>query len=247
MTPILRIEDLSKSFGGVKALKTVSLDVGHNEILGLIGPNGAGKTTLFNCVCGVFPPESGRVLLENKDITRQPTHRIAHLGIGRTFQIVKPFKNLSLERNILASLCKDRTKGLSPIMFGTGLKKHRQEVLRLLNLVGLEEYIDQTPMTLPLGHQKRMEISRALALYPKLLMLDEPFAGLSQEDITPLLQVIKNLRSEGLSILLIEHNIPYVMELCDRLVVLNFGEVLCEGTCEDVQSDSRVIEAYLGS
>lgn len=247
MTPILRIEDLSKSFGGVKALKTVSLDVGHNEILGLIGPNGAGKTTLFNCVCGVFPPESGRVLLENKDITRQPTHRIAHLGIGRTFQIVKPFKNLSLERNILASLCKDRTKGLSPIMFGTGLKKHRQEVLRLLNLVGLEEYIDQTPMTLPLGHQKRMEISRALALHPKLLMLDEPFAGLSQEDITPLLQVIKNLRSEGLSILLIEHNIPYVMELCDRLVVLNFGEVLCEGTCEDVQSDSRVIEAYLGS
>ncbi|MCK4986060.1 MAG: ABC transporter ATP-binding protein [Desulfobacterales bacterium] len=247
MTPILRIEDLSKSFGGVKALKTVSLDVGHNEILGLIGPNGAGKTTLFNCVCGVFPPESGRVLLKNKDITRQPTHRIAHLGIGRTFQIVKPFKNLSLERNILASLCKDRTKGLSPIMFGTGLKKHRQEVLRLLNLVGLEEYIDQTPMTLPLGHQKRMEISRALALHPKLLMLDEPFAGLSQEDITPLLQVIKNLRSEGLSILLIEHNIPYVMELCDRLVVLNFGEVLCEGTCEDVQSDSRVIEAYLGS
>jgi branched-chain amino acid transport system ATP-binding protein len=247
MTPILRIEDLSKSFGGVKALKTVSLDVGHNEILGLIGPNGAGKTTLFNCVCGVFPPESGRVLLKNKDITRQPTHRIAHLGIGRTFQIVKPFKNLSLERNILASLCKDRTKGLSPIMFGTGLKKHRQEVLRLLNLVGLEEYIDQTPMTLPLGHQKRMEISRALALHPKLLMLDEPFAGLSQEDITPLLQVIKNLRSEGLSILLIEHNIPYVMELCERLVVLNFGEVLCEGTCEDVQSDSRVIEAYLGS
>jgi branched-chain amino acid transport system ATP-binding protein len=132
-------------------------------------------------------------------------------------------------------------------MFGTGLKKHRQEVLRLLNLVGLEEYIDQTPMTLPLGHQKRMEISRALALHPKLLMLDEPFAGLSQEDITPLLQVIKNLRSEGLSILLIEHNIPYVMELCDRLVVLNFGEVLCEGTCEDVQRDSRVIEAYLGS
>ncbi|MCK5486349.1 MAG: ABC transporter ATP-binding protein [Desulfobacterales bacterium] len=247
MTPILRIEDLSKSFGGVKALKTVSLDVGHNEILGLIGPNGAGKTTLFNCVCGVFPPESGRVLLKNKDITRQPTHRIAHLGIGRTFQIVKPFKNLSLERNILAALCKDRTKGLSPIMFGTGLKKHRQEVLRLLNLVGLEEYIDQTPMTLPLGHQKRMEISRALALHPKLLMLDEPFAGLSQEDITPLLQVIKNLRSEGLSILLIEHNIPYVMELCDRLVVLNFGEVLCEGTCEDVQSDPRVIEAYLGS
>jgi branched-chain amino acid transport system ATP-binding protein len=132
-------------------------------------------------------------------------------------------------------------------MFGTGLKKHRQEVLRLLNLVGLEEYIDQTPMTLPLGHQKRMEISRALALHPKLLMLDEPFAGLSQEDIAPLLQVIKNLRSEGLSILLIEHNIPYVMELCERLVVLNFGEVLCEGTCEDVQSDSRVIEAYLGS
>jgi len=247
MIPVLRTENLSKSFGGVKALRAVSLHVGHNEILGLIGPNGAGKTTLFNCVCGVFRPENGRILLEDKDITRQPAHRIAQLGIGRTFQIVKPFKNVSLERNILASLSKDRMKRLSPMMFGTGLKKHREEVLRLLKLVGLEKYIDQLPTTLPLGHQKRMEISRALALNPSMLMLDEPFAGLSQEDIAPLLQVIKNLRSEGLSILLIEHNIPYVMELCDRIVVLNFGEVLCEGTCLEVQKDPRVIEAYLGS
>ncbi len=247
MTSILRVESLSKSFGGVKALYNVNLDVHYNEILGLIGPNGAGKTTFFNCVCGIFSPEHGKVFLENKDITHKPTHRIARLGIGRTFQIVKPFKNLTLERNILASLCKDRTKKLSPRMFGTGLKKHRKEVLRLLKLVGLEKYIDELPTTLPLGHQKRMEISRALALHPRVLMLDEPFAGLSQEDITPLLQVIKNLRSEGLSILLIEHNIPYVMELCDRLAVLNFGEVLCEGTCEEVQSDPRVIEAYLGS
>jgi branched-chain amino acid transport system ATP-binding protein len=247
MTSILRVENLSKSFGGVKALHNVSLDVYYNEILGLIGPNGAGKTTFFNCVCGVFSPEHGKVFLENKDITHKPTHRIARLGIGRTFQIVKPFKNLSLERNILASLCKDRTEKLSPRMFGTGLKKHREEVLRLLKLVGLEQYIDQCPITLPLGHQKRMEISRALALHPRVLMLDEPLAGLSQEDITPLLQVIKNLRAEGLTILLIEHKIPYVMELCDRLAVLNFGEVLCEGTCEEVQSDPRVIEAYLGS
>lgn len=247
MTAILRVENLSKSFGGVKALHNVSLDVHHNEILGLIGPNGAGKTTFFNCVCGVFSPERGKVFLENKDITHKPTHRIARLGIGRTFQIVKPFRNLTLERNVLAALGKDRTAKLSPGMLGTGLKKHRQEVLRLLKLVGLEQYIDQTPTTLPLGHQKRMEISRALALYPKMLMLDEPLAGLSQEDITPLLQVIKNLKSEGLTILLIEHNIPYVMELCDRLAVLNFGEVLCEGTCEEVRSDPRVIEAYLGS
>jgi branched-chain amino acid transport system ATP-binding protein len=247
MTSILKAEKLSKSFGGVRALHQVSLEIHYNEILGLIGPNGAGKTTFFNCVCGVFSPEQGRVFLENKDITRKPAHRIAHLGIGRTFQIVKPFKNLTLERNILASLCKDRTTKLSPRMLGTGLKQHRQEILRLLTLVGLENYIDQTPTKLPLGHQKRMEISRALALHPKVLMLDEPFAGLSQEDIAPLLQVIKRLRSEGLTILLIEHNIPYVMELCDRLVVLNFGEVLCEGTCEAVQSDPRVIEAYLGS
>ncbi|MFQ5484057.1 MAG: ABC transporter ATP-binding protein [Desulfobacterales bacterium] len=246
MNPVLRTENLIKSFGGVKALRGVSLHVNHNEILGLIGPNGAGKTTLFNCVCGVFRPDNGRVLLEDRDITHRSVHHIARLGIGRTFQIVKPFKNVSLERNILASLSTDRMKGLSPLMLGTGLKKHRKEVLRLLKLVGLEKYIDQLPTTLPLGYQKRMEISRALALKPRMLMLDEPFAGLSQEDITPLLKVIKNLRSEGLSILLIEHNIPYVMELCDRIVVLNFGEVLCEGACLEVQKDPRVIEAYLG-
>jgi branched-chain amino acid transport system ATP-binding protein len=247
MIPILRVENLGKSFGGVKALSGVSLEVRPNEILGLIGPNGAGKTTFFNCVCGVFSPDSGKVFLEGRDITNQPTHRIARLGIGRTFQIVKPFKNITLERNILASLSKPYTGGLSPIMLGTGLKKKRAEVLRLLKLVGLEEYIDQTPTILPLGHQKRMEISRALALRPRLLMLDEPFAGLSQEDIPSLVHVIKNLREEGLTILLIEHNIPYVMQLCDRLVVLNFGEVLCQGTSEQVQSDPRVIEAYLGS
>jgi branched-chain amino acid transport system ATP-binding protein len=247
MIPILRVENLGKSFGGVKALSAVSLEVRPNEILGLIGPNGAGKTSFFNCVCGVFSPDSGKVFLEGRDITNQPTHRIARLGIGRTFQIVKPFKNITLERNILASLSKPHTGGLSPTMLGTGLKKKRAEALHLLKLVGLEEYIDQTPTVLPLGHQKRMEISRALALHPRLLMLDEPFAGLSQEDIPSLVQVIRDLRQEGLTILLIEHNIPYVMQLCDRLVVLNFGEVLCEGMCEEVQSDPRVIEAYLGS
>lgn len=247
MNPILKVENLSKSFGGVQALRGVSLELMPNEILGLIGPNGAGKTTFFNIVCGVFRPDEGTVLLEGRDITGFPTHRIAALGIGRTFQIVKPFKNISLERNILAALGRRRMSGLKPAMLGTGLAAHRDEVRRLLRLVGLEDFIDQSPTTLPLGHQKRMEISRALALRPKILMLDEPFAGLSEEDIPPLAEVIRNLRREGLAVLLIEHNMPYVMQLCERLVVLNFGANLCEGACEVVCNDPRVIDAYLGA
>jgi branched-chain amino acid transport system ATP-binding protein len=244
---MLKVENISKSFGGVQALRLVSLELKSNEILGLIGPNGAGKTTFFNTVCGVFPPDEGRIFLEGRDITGLPTHKISRLGIGRTFQIVKPFRNITLERNVLAALGHRRLSGWKPAMLATNLKRHRAEVRRLLKLVGLEEFIDHTPTTLPLGHQKRMEISRALALRPKVLMLDEPFAGLSEEDITPLTAVIKNLKAEGLSILLIEHNIPHVMELCSRLAVLNFGENLCDGPPEIIRRDPRVISAYLGS
>jgi len=246
MTPALRVQNLGKSFGGLEALKGLDLEVIPNEILGLIGPNGAGKTTLFNTICGVFPPDSGEVFLEDRNITGLPTHRIARMGIGRTFQIVKLFNTITVERNILAALGKDRTRGLSPAIFSTGLKKYRDEVRNLLKLVGLEGFIDHTPSVLPLGHQKRMEIARALALRPKLLMMDEPFAGLSQEDIISLIQLIKKLKADGLTILLIEHNVPYIMELCDRVVVLNFGEKLCEGLPQEVRNDRSVIDAYLG-
>jgi branched-chain amino acid transport system ATP-binding protein len=247
MSAILRTEKLSKFFGGLRALQKVDLEVRAHEILGMIGPNGAGKTTFFNTVCGVYAADGGKVFLEGKEITGMPTHRIARLGIGRTFQIVKPFMNISVERNILAALGKDRMKGVSPALLGIDLEKSREEVRRLLRLVGIEGSIARPARTLTLGHQKRMEIARALALKPKLLMLDEPFAGLSQEEIRPLVQVIKSLKAEGITILLIEHNVPFVMEVCDRLVVLNFGEKLCEGTPQEIRSDRRVIEAYLGS
>jgi branched-chain amino acid transport system ATP-binding protein len=247
MSAILQTEKLSKFFGGLRALQNIDLEVRAHEILGMIGPNGAGKTTFFNAVCGVYAPEGGKVFLEGKEITGMPTHRIARMGIGRTFQIVKPFMNISVERNILAALGKDRMKGISPALLGIGLEKSREEVRRLLRLVGIESSIAKPARTLTLGHQKRMEIARALALKPKLLMLDEPFAGLSQEEIRPLVQVIKNLKAEGITILLIEHNVPFVMEVCDRLVVLNFGEKLCEGPPQEVRNDRRVIEAYLGS
>jgi branched-chain amino acid transport system ATP-binding protein len=247
MSSILRTEKLSKFFGGLRALLNVDLEVQAHEILGMIGPNGAGKTTFFNTVCGVYAPDGGKVFLEGKEITGMPTHRIARMGIGRTFQIVKPFMNISVERNILAALGKERMKGVSPRLLSIGLEKNREEVRRLLRLVGIESSIAQPARTLTLGHQKRMEIARALALEPKLLMLDEPFAGLSQEEIRPLVQMIKNLKAEGITILLIEHNVPFVMEVCDRLVVLNFGEKLCEGSPQEVRNDRRVIEAYLGS
>jgi branched-chain amino acid transport system ATP-binding protein len=247
MSAILQTEKLSKFFGGLRALQNIDLEVRAHEILGMIGPNGAGKTTFFNTVCGVYASDGGKVFLEGTEITGMPTHRIARMGIGRTFQIVKPFMNISVERNILAALGKDRMKGISPALLGIGLEKSREEVRRLLRLVGIEYSIAQPARTLTLGHQKRMEIARALALKPKLLMLDEPFAGLSQEEIRPLIGVIKSLKEEGITILLIEHNVPFVMEVCDRLVVLNFGEKLCEGTPQEVRSDQRVIEAYLGS
>jgi branched-chain amino acid transport system ATP-binding protein len=247
MSGILQAEKLSKFFGGLRALQNVDLEVRAHEILGMIGPNGAGKTTFFNAVCGVYTPDGGKVFLEGKEITGMPTHRIARMGIGRTFQIVKPFMNISVERNILAALGKDRMKGVSPRLLGIGLEKSREEVRRLLRSVGIEGSIARPARTLTLGHQKRMEIARALALKPKLLMLDEPFAGLSQEEIRPLVQLIKRLKAEGITILLIEHNVPFVMEVCDRLVVLNFGEKLCEGPPEEVRNDRRVIEAYLGS
>jgi len=247
MSSILKTEKLSKFFGGLKALQNVDLELRSHEILGMIGPNGAGKTTFFNTVCGVYAPDGGRVFLEGKEITGMPTHRIARMGIGRTFQIVKPFMNITVERNVLAALGKDRMRGLSPSLLGIGLQKEKEEIQRLLRLVGIEGSIDRPARTLTLGHQKRMEIARALALKPKLLMLDEPFAGLSQEEIRPLVKVIKNLKTEGITILLIEHNVPFVMEVCDRLVVLNFGEKLCEGTPLEVRNDRRVIEAYLGN
>jgi branched-chain amino acid transport system ATP-binding protein len=247
MSAILQTEKLSKFFGGLRALQNVDMEVRTYEIVGMIGPNGAGKTTFFNAVCGVYAPDGGKVFLEGKEITGMPTHRIARMGIGRTFQIVKPFMNISVERNILAALGKERMKGVSPRLLSIGLEENREEVRRLLRLVGIESSIAQPARTLTLGHQKRMEIARALALKPKLLMLDEPFAGLSQEEIRPLVQVIKNLKAEGITILLIEHNVPFVMEVCDRLVVLNFGEKLCEGPPQEVRSDRRVIEAYLGS
>ncbi len=246
MKPVLGLERVSKSFGGLKAVRGVDMDVRENEILGLIGPNGAGKTTLFNTICGVYKPDEGRILLEGQEITGLPTHRIARMGIGRTFQIVKPFRNITVERNVLAALGHNAMTGLKPGLFATGLRKHRKRVEELLGLVGLAAVVDTTPGTLPLGHQKRLELARALALEPKLLMLDEPFAGLSQEEIAPLAHVIRNLRAKGLTVLLIEHNMPYVMELCDRLVVLHFGQRICEGTCEEVRSDPQVIEAYLG-
>jgi branched-chain amino acid transport system ATP-binding protein len=246
MSPVLRLEGVSKSFGGLKAVRDVDMEIRGNEILGLIGPNGAGKTTLFNTICGVYKSDEGRIFLGDREVTGLPTHRIARMGIGRTFQIVKPFRNITVERNVLAALGHNAMTGLKPGLFATGLKRHRQRIEELLGLVGLAEVVDSTPGTLPLGHQKRLEIARALALEPTLLMLDEPFAGLTQEEISPLAQVIRSLRAKGLTVLLIEHNMPYVMELCDRLVVLHFGRKIREGTCEEVRSDPQVIEAYLG-
>jgi branched-chain amino acid transport system ATP-binding protein len=246
MGPVLRLDKVRKAFGGLQAVRDVDLEVNANEILGLIGPNGAGKTTLFNTICGVYRPDGGRIFLDDREITGLPTHRIARMGIGRTFQIVKPFRNITVERNVLAALGHEAMAGLRAGLLGTGLGRHRERVRGLLGLVGLAGVMNETPGTLTLGHQKRLEIARALALEPRVLMLDEPFAGLSQEEIGPLARVIRDLRHQGLTILLIEHNMPYVMELCDRLAVLHFGEKIREGCCEEVRSDPRVIEAYLG-
>lgn len=243
---LLEVKTLSKEFGGLRALDGVSFTAREGEILGIIGPNGAGKTTLFNLISGVYPPSSGEMSFQGESILRLKPHQISRLGIGRTFQIVRPFQNLDVETNVLVAF----GHRFYPSLWKSSMPFRQPGILRevqvLIERAGLRSYTKQLAKNLPLGFKKRLEIARALALRPRLLLLDEPSAGLRFEESAQLMELIRQVLDQGIGVLLIEHNMHVVMDLCKRIVVLDHGSKIAEGSPEEIRSNSLVIQAYLG-
>ncbi|GIV97187.1 MAG: ABC transporter ATP-binding protein [Herpetosiphonaceae bacterium] len=249
--PMLKIESITRFFGGLAALDRVSFEVERGKIYGLIGPNGAGKTTLINIISGLMLPTSGRVLLENKLISGLPPHQVAAAGVGRTFQNIRLFTDLTVLENVMVG--NHLRQGGS--LIGTVLRlprsrreerETREEALRLLRSLRMAHLAGIEAGALSYGDQRRVEIARALALEPRVLLLDEPAAGMNSAETDQLAEFLLELRESGLTLLVIEHDMDLIMRISDRVVVLNFGRKIAEGPPELVRNDAQVIEAYLG-
>lgn len=262
---ILRIEDVSLSFGGVNALSNVSLDVRTNEILAIIGPNGAGKTALLNCISGFYKPQKGEIYYKEDKITRQRPDRLARMGIARTFQNIELYTGLSTQDNIMAArhVFMHQTFMAGAIYFGRSRReeiRHRRTVEEIIDFLEIQSIRKQPVGALPYGLRKRVELGRALALEPRILLLDEPMAGMNLEEKEDIARFIIDvyegqgetypntpvLRDGIRSIIMVEHDMGVVMDLADRIAVLNFGRKIAEGTPSEIKSDDEVIKAYLG-
>lgn len=252
MSSILTCQDVSINFGGVKAVQNVSLEIQKGSVTSIIGPNGAGKTTFFNIISGVYKPTSGKVLLDGEDITSLPQHEVSKKGMARTFQNIRLFSQLDNVRNVQSAL--DARANYTMVEAILGLPRKRGEdkknydiAMECLELVGLKDFAHDRPGNLPYGMQRKVELARALASNPKLLLLDEPAAGLNPVEVEDFIELLKKIRKiRDLTILLIEHRLKVVNTLSDEVFVLNFGELLTHGSPEEVQNHPKVIEAYMG-
>ncbi len=233
---MLHVENVTKMFGGLVALKGVSLTLSQGQIKSIIGPNGAGKTTLFNIISGFMAPWEGEIRFNNQSITGQPPEKIAHAGVARTFQVVKPFSNLTALENVL----------VGALNVHTHLRKAREEAIGILDYIGMADKAEWPARKLTLEDLKRLELGRALAIRPRLLLLDEVMAGLNPSEVEEFIALIRRIRNDGVTVLLIEHIMHAILSLSDEVLVLNHGEKIYEGDTQGVVKDRKVVEAYLG-